>query len=44
MFGAATGESSGEQLPSQLLSSLAQLRSGLEAYDRLSTQALERRK
>ena len=44
MFGAATGEPSGEQLPSQLLFSLTQLRSGLEAYDRLSTQALERRK
>jgi hypothetical protein len=44
MFGAATGESSSEQLPSQLLFSLAQLRSGLDAYDRLSTQALERRK
>jgi HAMP domain-containing protein len=43
MFGAAVGESSGEQIPSQLLSSLVQLRGKLEVYDRLSTQALERR-
>src|SRR5207249_4212345 len=39
MFGAATGEPPGEQLPSRLLSSLAELRARLEAYDRLSEQA-----
>jgi hypothetical protein len=42
MFGAAPAESAGEQLPSQLLSSLAQLRATVDAYDRLSAQALER--
>jgi hypothetical protein len=34
MFGAAAPESPGDQVPSQLLSSLAQLRSRVEAYDR----------
>jgi hypothetical protein len=43
MFGAAPGESAGEQLPAQLLSSLAQLRARIEAYDRLSAKAMERR-
>jgi hypothetical protein len=42
MFGAAPAESAGEQLPSQLLSSLARLRATVDAYDRLSAQALER--
>src|SRR6202022_391810 len=31
MFGAAPGESSGQQVPGELLSSLTRLRSGLEA-------------
>lgn len=35
VFGAATSEEQGEQLPSQLLSSLAQLHSRLARYDRL---------
>jgi hypothetical protein len=39
MFGAAAGESSAERLPSQLLSSLSQLRARLEAFDRLSAQS-----
>jgi hypothetical protein len=43
MFGAAAGESSGEQLPFQLRSSVAQLRARLVAYDRVSTSTLERR-
>jgi hypothetical protein len=40
MFGAAAGDS--QQNPAQLLSSLARLRTRLDAYDRLSRQALER--
>jgi hypothetical protein len=43
MFGAATGESSGEQLPFQLRSSLAQLRTRLATCDRVSTSTPERR-
>lgn len=43
MFGAATGETSSEQLPSQLLSSLTKLRAAIETYDRRLTQPLERR-
>ena len=35
MFGAAPPEFPGEQVPSQLLSSLAQLRARVDAYDRL---------
>jgi ferritin-like metal-binding protein YciE len=35
MFGAAAAESPGDQVPSQLLSSLAQLRARVDAYDRL---------
>jgi len=35
MFGAAPPESPGDQVPSQLLSSLAQLRARVDAYDRL---------
>jgi HAMP domain-containing protein len=35
MFGAAAAESPGDQVPSQLLSNLAQLRARVEAYDRL---------
>jgi hypothetical protein len=35
MFGAAAGESPGEQLPAQLLSSLAELRARVDAYGRL---------
>lgn len=34
LFGAAAGETAGDRLPSQLLSSLAQLRGSLEALDR----------
>jgi hypothetical protein len=34
MFGAAPAESPGDQVPSQLLSSLAQLRARVEAFDR----------
>jgi hypothetical protein len=34
MFGAAAPESPGDQVPSQLLSSLAQLRARVEAYAR----------
>ena len=41
IFGVAQGESSNGQLPSQLLSNLAQLRAGLDAYDNLT--AMERR-
>ena len=41
MFGVAQGESSNGQLPSQLLSNLAQLRAGLDAYDHSTT--MERR-
>jgi hypothetical protein len=37
MFGAAPPESPGERLPSQLLSSLAQLRARIDAYDRRGT-------
>jgi hypothetical protein len=36
IFGAAPGESADEQLPSQLLTSLTQLRAKVEVYDRLS--------
>ncbi len=36
MFGAATAESAEDQLPVQLLSSLAQLRAKVEGYERLS--------
>ncbi len=43
MFGAATGETSSEQLPSQLLSSLTKLRAAIETYDHRLTQTLERR-
>ena len=42
MFGAAAGESPGEQLPAQLLSSLAELRARVEAYGRLPMQPIER--
>jgi hypothetical protein len=35
MFGAAPPESPGDQVPSQLLASLAQLRARVDAYDRL---------
>jgi len=38
VFGAAAGDEPGEQLPSQLISSLAQLRSRLAVYDRLIAQ------
>ncbi|HEV2690307.1 MAG TPA: hypothetical protein VGV35_17240 [Bryobacteraceae bacterium] len=38
IFGAAPGESADEQLPGQLLASLAQLRAKVEVYDRLSTK------
>lgn len=38
MFGAAPGESASEQLPTQLLASLAQLRAKVEGYDRLVTK------
>ena len=34
LFGAASGETAGDRLPAQLLSSLAQLRSGVDAIDR----------
>ena len=44
MFGAAAGESPGEQLPAQLLSSLAELRSRVEAYGRLPLQPIERKR
>ena len=44
IFGAATAEGKADQLPSQLVSSLAQFRGKLEVYDRLATQALERTK
>ncbi len=37
IFGAAPGESAEEQLPNQLLASLAQLRAKVEGYDRLSS-------
>jgi hypothetical protein len=43
MFGAATGETSSDLLPSQLLSSLTKLRAAIETYDRRLTQTLERR-
>jgi len=43
VFGAAVGESSGDQLPLQLQASLAQLNARLEAYDRLSAEPVERR-
>jgi anti-sigma factor RsiW len=36
MFAAAPGESADDQVPAQLLSSLAELRAKLEGYDRLS--------
>ena len=36
MFGAAAGDSAEDQLPAQLLSSLAQLRAKVEGYDRIS--------
>jgi len=36
IFGAAAGEPSGEQLPSQLSLSLAQLRARLQAYERIN--------
>ena len=42
MFGAAQGESSDAQLPSQLLSSLAELRARSEAYDHIATAAPDR--
>ena len=42
MFGAAQGESSDAQLPSQLLSSLAELRARSEAYDHIATSAPDR--
>ena len=42
LFGAAPGESAGDQLPAQLMSSLAELRSRLDSYDRLSATILER--
>ena len=42
VFGAATGEEPGEQLPSQLLSGLAQLRTRLALYDRLIAMPTER--
>jgi len=42
LFGAAAGDTPGEQSPAQLLSSLAQLRTRLDAYDDLSKQALGR--
>ena len=35
MFGAAAGEPAGDQLPAQLLSSLAELRARVDAYSRL---------
>jgi hypothetical protein len=38
IFGAAPGESADNQLPSQLLASLAQLRAKVDMYDRLSTK------
>jgi hypothetical protein len=38
IFGAAAGDSADDQLPSQLLSSLAQLRAKVEAYDRVSAK------
>jgi anti-sigma factor RsiW len=38
MFGAAPGDSSGQQVPGQLLYSLTRLRSGLEAYDRIGME------
>ena len=37
MFGVAPGEASNAQIPSQLLANISQLRSRLDAYDRLST-------
>lgn len=43
MFGETPGESGDAQLPSQLLSSLAELRAKTEAYDRVATQGPERR-
>jgi hypothetical protein len=42
LFGAAAGDTPGEQSPAQLLSSLAQLRTRLDAYDDLAKQALGR--
>jgi len=42
VFGAAQGESSDAQLPSQLLSSLAELRARSEAYDHIATAAPDR--
>ena len=42
VFGAATSAEPGDQLPSQLLSSLAQLRSKLAVYDRLIAMPSQR--
>lgn len=38
IFGAAPGDSADDQLPGQLLSSLAQLRAKVDVYERLSTK------
>jgi hypothetical protein len=42
IFGAAAGDSSIQPSPTQLMSSLAQLRRSLDSYDRISRQTLER--
>jgi hypothetical protein len=42
MFGAAQGDSSGQQIPAQLATNLAQLRTRLAAYAKIGTEETDR--